>query len=36
MGDWKAEKQASLAESEDEYTGLSQNFFLWVIPQPAK
>lgn len=36
MGDWKAEKQASLAESDDEYTGLSQNFFLWVIPQPGK
>ena len=36
MGDWKAEKQASLAESDDEYTGLSQNFFLWVIPQGAK
>lgn len=36
MGDWKAERQASLAESDDEYTGLSQNFFLWVIPQGVK
>jgi SAM-dependent methyltransferase len=32
MGDWKAEKQASLPESDDEYTGLSTNFFLWTIP----
>ncbi|MBL8237914.1 MAG: class I SAM-dependent methyltransferase [Bryobacterales bacterium] len=33
MGDWKAEKEASLAESDDEYTGLSQKFFLWIIPE---
>jgi ribosomal protein L11 methylase PrmA len=36
MGDWKAEKQASLAASDDEYTGLSQKFFLWTIPERAK
>jgi ribosomal protein L11 methylase PrmA len=36
MGDWKAEKEASLAESSDQYTGLSQKFFLWTIPQQAK
>ena len=36
MGDWKAEKETSLAESDDEYTGLSQKFFLWTIPQRAQ
>ena len=35
-GEWKAEKEASLAESDDEYTGLSQKFFLWTIPQRTK
>ena len=32
MGDWKAERESSLPDSDDEYTGLSQKFFLWVIP----
>jgi SAM-dependent methyltransferase len=32
MGDWKAEKEVNLEESSDEYTGLSQRFFLWTIP----
>jgi SAM-dependent methyltransferase len=32
MGDWKAEKEVNLEESSDEYTGLSQKFFLWTIP----
>ncbi len=32
MGEWKAEKEANLEESADEYTGLSQRFFLWTIP----
>ncbi|MBI2686453.1 MAG: methyltransferase domain-containing protein [Acidobacteria bacterium] len=32
MGDWKAEKEVNLGESDDEYTGLSQKFFLWTIP----
>lgn len=32
MGDWKAEKEVSLDASDDEYTGLSQKFFLWTIP----
>jgi SAM-dependent methyltransferase len=33
MGDWKAEKEASLNEPEQtEYSGLSQKFFLWTIP----
>ena len=36
MGEWKAEKEASLAGSDDEYTGLSQKFFLWTIPQRTK
>lgn len=32
MGEWKAEKQANLDSSDDEYTGLSQKFYLWTIP----
>jgi hypothetical protein len=33
MGEWKAEKEANLAEAEDnEYSGLSSKFFLWTIP----
>lgn len=36
MGDWKAEKEVNLAESDDEYTGLSQKFFLWTIPARAR
>ncbi|HEU0123254.1 MAG TPA: class I SAM-dependent methyltransferase [Bryobacteraceae bacterium] len=32
MGEWKAEKQADLDSSDDEYTGLSQKFYLWTIP----
>ncbi|HYP13968.1 MAG TPA: class I SAM-dependent methyltransferase [Bryobacteraceae bacterium] len=34
MGDWKAEKQASLSDNEQtEYSGLSQRFYLWTIPE---
>lgn len=32
MGDWKAEREVNLDSSDDEYTGLSQRFFLWTIP----
>ncbi len=32
MGDWKAEKEVNLPDTDDEYTGLSQKFFLWTIP----
>ncbi len=34
MGEWKAEKEASLSDAEDnEYSGLSSKFFLWKIPE---
>jgi len=36
MGEWKAEKETSLTPSDDEYSGLSQKFFLWTIPAPTK
>lgn len=36
MGEWKAAKVVDLESSDDEYTGLSQKFFLWVIPEKAK
>lgn len=37
MGDWKAEKEASLNDQGDsEYSGLSQRFYLWTIPAKAK
>ena len=33
MGDWKAEKETSIDQSsDDEYSGLSQKFYLWTIP----
>jgi len=32
MGDWKAEKEVHLDGTDDEYTGLSQKFYLWTIP----
>lgn len=33
MGDWKAEKEHSLAEAEGvEYASLSQKFYLWTVP----
>ncbi|MFN0103025.1 MAG: class I SAM-dependent methyltransferase [Bryobacteraceae bacterium] len=32
MGDWKAEKETNLADSGEDYSGLSQKFFLWTIP----
>jgi len=33
MGDWKAERESSIGETDDmEYSGLSQKFFLWTIP----
>lgn len=33
MGEWKAEKESKLNDaSDDEYTGLSSQFFLWTIP----
>lgn len=36
MGDWKPVKQVNLAESGDvEYSGLSDRFFLWIIPPRA-
>src|SRR5215467_4976135 len=34
MGDWKAEKEVNLPDSDDnEYSGLSQRFYLWTIPK---
>lgn len=35
MGDWKAEKEKSLDNPDDEDTYLSNKFFLWTIPQRA-
>ena len=32
MGDWKADKESSLADSDESYSSLSHKFFLWVIP----
>lgn len=33
MGDWKAEKEASVGSPDDyEYAGLSKKLFLWTIP----
>ena len=33
MGDWKADKEASVGDSDDgDYSGLSQKLFLWTIP----
>jgi hypothetical protein len=35
MGDWKAEREVNLEEGfDEEYSGLSQKFFLWTIPAP--
>jgi SAM-dependent methyltransferase len=33
MGDWKAEKEASIGDNggEDDYSGLSHRFYLWTI-----
>jgi ubiquinone/menaquinone biosynthesis C-methylase UbiE len=37
MGDWKAEKEATAADGADEdYTGLSQRFYLWTIQQKSQ
>jgi SAM-dependent methyltransferase len=35
MGDWKAEKEASVSgdPADSDYSGLSQRFYLWTIPQ---
>jgi SAM-dependent methyltransferase len=35
MGEWKAEKEASV-DNEDFDTGLSRKFFLWTIPADKK
>ena len=33
MGDWKAEKEISVGESDDgQYSGLSKRLYLWTIP----
>lgn len=34
MGDWKAEQETRIDDNgtEEEYSGLSQRFFLWTIP----
>jgi SAM-dependent methyltransferase len=33
MGDWKAEKETSIGDTEGyEYSGLSHKFFLWTVP----
>lgn len=33
MGDWKAEKEASLGDADGiEHSGLSERFYLWTIP----
>jgi precorrin-6B methylase 2 len=38
MGEWKAEREATVADSggDDDYTGLSQHLYLWTVRQPAK
>jgi hypothetical protein len=33
MGDWKADKEASVDGAGDEDTYLSRKLFLWVVPQ---
>jgi len=33
MGDWKPEKEHSIDGDDSEYSGLSQKFMLWTIPQ---
>ena len=33
MGDWKAEKEVTVGESDDgQYSGLSKKLFLWTVP----
>jgi SAM-dependent methyltransferase len=32
MGDWKAEKESQLDDSDEGYSSLSHKFFLWTIP----
>jgi len=33
MGEWQAEKETRLSDSDDnEFTGLSHQFYLWTIP----
>lgn len=32
MGDWKAEKESTVGNGDDEYSYLSHKFFLWTIP----
>jgi SAM-dependent methyltransferase len=37
MGDWKAEKEQSIGDGGDEdYSGLSNRFFLWTIKSQAQ
>jgi len=37
MGDWKAEKESTIAPSEEsEYSSLSQKFYLWKIPSSGQ
>ena len=33
MGDWKAEKESTVGNGDDEYSYLSHKFFLWTIPK---
>jgi SAM-dependent methyltransferase len=32
MGDWKAEQESQLSDSDEGYSSLSHKFFLWTIP----
>ena len=32
MGDWKAERESQLDDSDEGYSSLSHKFFLWTIP----
>jgi SAM-dependent methyltransferase len=32
MGDWKADKEASVENGNDDY-GLSQHLYLWIVPE---
>ncbi len=33
MGDWKAEKEATVGDSDDEDSYLSHHLFLWIVPE---
>jgi hypothetical protein len=34
MGDWKPDKEETLAGDAEHGLGLSRQLFLWIIPQP--